>query len=590
MGTVLDAVLERRSLPEEAVALGKKLLKRVDWFRLLGWAGKSVVTLTTGLPAIGVGTLVEAGAAAVRKAGDIDVDEAKKLLKEAPDGDDDVRRPVREFKRDFEALIEASGLKSVVVFIDDLDRCNPPTVIETLEAIKLFLFVKRTAFVIGADEDLVRHAVRERFPEVRGSAVDVSTNYLEKLVQVPLRVPPLGRAEMETYMNLLFAELHLGVAETRVMVTAHGPREPAAIGSVGFTYEAVRTARGTEHAELEDDLAMVAQTADILTAGLKGNPRQTKRFLNALLLRMEMAEARGVPLRRRVLAKLMLLEYLQPPRFAELGDWQASNAGRARPLAALERAAAELPSDDAPAAITVAAEPIAGQMASRPEPSAGLGPGKTPRATAPRGERSDRDGARDAVPSDSAHWMEEPWVRQWLRLDPSLGDVDLRPYYFFSRDLLTVSERAAGRMSAGARRLLVELQSDSDVRLTAALKQATTMAPADAAAIFEVLAEQARRTEDLRGTRSPLAVLLRFAKERPELVAEAVRAVAGLEDSRLGGGVPPLLHDLVANTPSTPAGSDLLSRWAKSDSPGLSVAAEMALKPRAGRTTPGKGR
>ena len=33
--------------------------------------------------------------------------------------------------------------------IDDLDRCLPSTAIETLEAIRLFLFVPKTAFIIG---------------------------------------------------------------------------------------------------------------------------------------------------------------------------------------------------------------------------------------------------------------------------------------------------------------------------------------------------------------------------------------------------------------------------------------------------------
>ncbi|MGH8192992.1 MAG: KAP family P-loop NTPase fold protein [Woeseiaceae bacterium] len=90
MGSVLDAILVRQSLAPKALELGKKLLKRVDWFRLLGWAGKSVITLTTGLPTFGVGALAGAArdaiTAAPKKLEGLDVEEAKKLLKEAPDG------------------------------------------------------------------------------------------------------------------------------------------------------------------------------------------------------------------------------------------------------------------------------------------------------------------------------------------------------------------------------------------------------------------------------------------------------------------------------------------------------------------------
>jgi hypothetical protein len=572
MGTVLDAILGRRTLSQKAVDLGKKLLRRVDWFRLLGWAGKSVVTLTTGLPAFGVGALVDATRDALgavpKKLEGMDVEEVKKLLEEAPDGED-VRQPVREFRDDFAELIRETGLRCVVVFIDDLDRCTPPTMIETLEAIKLFLFVDRTAFVIGADEDLVRHAVRERFPEIRGSAVDVSTSYLEKLIQVPLRVPPLGRAEMESYMNLLFAELHLGAGKTREILGGLPARAPESLGTVSFTYDTVRTALGEEHPSLGEDLAMVSQVADILTAGLKGNPRQTKRFLNALLLRMRMAEARGIALKRRVLAKLMLLEYLHTEAFVQVGDWQAAKQGIAEPLAEVERRVRAAAAEGAPEppVITLQSELLAGQQASRP---------------------ASREGGRLAEGEaaglkDVARWTEHEWLRRWLQIDPPLGEEDLRPYYFFSRDHVTVSAGALSRMTPEARRVLVELESESDVRRAGALREVEGLSPADAAAIYEVLREKTVRSEDLRGSQSPLMLLLRVAEKRPELIAQAVTLLARLEEGRLGGGVVPVLSGLVRNTPSEAAGRELLTRWTRSQNDGLRAAAEAALTPREGR-------
>lgn len=49
--------------------------------------------------------------------------------------------------------------------------------------------------------------MRKRFPELPGERVEVGRDYLEKLVQFPVRVPPLGRAEMDTYISLLFTQL-----------------------------------------------------------------------------------------------------------------------------------------------------------------------------------------------------------------------------------------------------------------------------------------------------------------------------------------------------------------------------------------------
>jgi hypothetical protein len=50
-----------------------------------------------------------------------------------------------------------------------------------LEAIKLFLFVPRQFFILGADERLIEYAVRRRFPELPGSDAEVGRDYLEKL-------------------------------------------------------------------------------------------------------------------------------------------------------------------------------------------------------------------------------------------------------------------------------------------------------------------------------------------------------------------------------------------------------------------------
>jgi hypothetical protein len=112
-------------------------------------------------------------------------------------------KAVRDFRDEFEALLKETDIGKLVVVIDDLDRCLPETIIETLEAIKLFLFTPRTAFILGADERLVRYALRKRFPELPGQNTEVGRDYLEKLIQFPIHIPPLDAGELKTYINLL---------------------------------------------------------------------------------------------------------------------------------------------------------------------------------------------------------------------------------------------------------------------------------------------------------------------------------------------------------------------------------------------------
>ena len=114
-------------------------------------------------------------------------------------------------------MLAKTSIKSLVILIDDLDRCLPDRIVETLEAIKLFVAVPKTAFVIGADPRIVRHAIGTRYRHQNLDGVgageidenDLIKDYLEKLIQIPYHLPRLSPAEMETYINLLLCHKYL---------------------------------------------------------------------------------------------------------------------------------------------------------------------------------------------------------------------------------------------------------------------------------------------------------------------------------------------------------------------------------------------
>lgn len=103
---------------------------------------------------------------------------------------------VRTFREQFGKMLRECDVDSLVVLIDDLDRCSPERIIENLEAIKLFLNVDHTAFVIGADPRIVRHAISLKYhkqehlsEEANAEApATVVTDYLEKLIQYPIAI------------------------------------------------------------------------------------------------------------------------------------------------------------------------------------------------------------------------------------------------------------------------------------------------------------------------------------------------------------------------------------------------------------------
>jgi predicted KAP-like P-loop ATPase len=116
------------------------------------------------------------------------VDGVQGLLK--PAESKNVPEEIEAFRKAFTGLLKAAGINQLIVLIDDLDRCLPDTAIETLEAVRLFVFTDRTAFVVAADEAMIEYSVRKHFPELPDTTGprDYARNYLEKLIQIPFRI------------------------------------------------------------------------------------------------------------------------------------------------------------------------------------------------------------------------------------------------------------------------------------------------------------------------------------------------------------------------------------------------------------------
>ena len=84
--------------------------------------------------------------------------------------------------------------------------------------------------------------------------------------------------------------------------------------------------------ELREDLVFAQRIGPVLGENLNGNPRQCKRFLNTLIMRIIMAKSREIVLNRRILAKLMLLEYFRSQFFRNLSAWQNIQEGKPEQL------------------------------------------------------------------------------------------------------------------------------------------------------------------------------------------------------------------------------------------------------------------
>lgn len=476
----LMSVIAKALLDEVPEGLREKalcLFRRTNKLRVLGYAAEGAAALagapTLGLLRRGIEGLgdmfsgeadeddvnaIRDGAAEVRKKSDGLV--AKKEPKTPPE-------EIVAFRKEFEEVLKGLD-KTLVVVIDNIDRCTPPNTIHTLEAIRLFLFLPRTAFVIAADEDMVRHAVSTHF---RNPSQRLVEDYLDKLIQVPVRVPKLGVQEVRAYLLLLFAEAAGAekdkLEELRVFLIEQLRQAWKPEAKFGVD-EAIGILAPSDPQALRASLELADRMAPLLAYSNKvnGNPRIIKRMLNVVRMRASVARRRSMPLDEGVIAKLALFERCTDSNAVDaLHTSINAAAGKPAFLAALEasRSDDEEPPEDCPANIR---KHIA-------------------------------------------------FVRDWVRLEPRLANVDLRPAVYLARETVPLRVTAAAmspealqavdvlrqvrtESSPAARTAIAAIPVNEEVKVMDALIQHMRLDP-----------EWSRARDDFRG-----AVVL--AKAHPE--------------------------------------------------------------------------
>ncbi|MDX1973466.1 MAG: P-loop NTPase fold protein [Candidatus Sumerlaeia bacterium] len=400
LSSILTALRDHKRFGPKLKERAGKLLKRVDCMRAMrmlftGAVAGGVVAATGGVGLAAILPAMATGAFAGAK------DSAPDVIKEALEkgaetNPDEAVSDIRQFRDDFANMLTESDIKTLVVLIDDLDRCSPDRIIENLEAIKLFLNVPNTAFVIGADRRIIRQAVAWRYRETLKPSADGQSDpserlvddYLEKLIQIPYRLPRLSPSEIETYLTLLFCKRHLEPELfSRVCEKSRNQRAKDRYCAFAQTNALEALKDATLPPKLSESLRIGAGIASQVTDVLQGNPRQVKRFLNAFFLRRKLADvAKLDEVKDEILVKLMLLEYAAPKLFDKLFAGMDGQTGLIGILADLE------PKRDTKTATT----------ASIP-----------------------KEGSADWAP-----------MNRWLAMEPALADVDLRDYMWVTRDRL----------------------------------------------------------------------------------------------------------------------------------------------------------
>jgi len=95
--------------------------------------------------------------------------------------------------------------KRLLVFVDDLDRCNVYHIAKVLDAVRLVMAIPNVIVMIGIDHRIAFSAIRKHYRELadegdaRGPA-EIARDYLGKIIQLPLRLRAASRDELRQYV------------------------------------------------------------------------------------------------------------------------------------------------------------------------------------------------------------------------------------------------------------------------------------------------------------------------------------------------------------------------------------------------------
>lgn len=410
MENIVTTLVKEHSLKTTASDVVKKIWKNINWLKVAKGAGSLAATALTGVPPISlINDAIDALSNNMKDADKVSetIENLGGFLSEAKlASDDSITKEFEEFQKSFDELLDKAKVSQLVVLIDDLDRCLPEVTIETLEAIRLFMFSKSTAFVIAADESMIEYAVTKHFPDLPDNDIskEFSRRYLEKLIQVPFKIPALGELEAKMYIILL-----LICSEFKEEDPAFKNLLVAAIEKIKrpwlnqeLTITELQEILGDDYNKVSEQILMANQIFSILARGTVGNPRQIKRFINTLLLRYQIAEARGFSdvIQLPVLAKLMLVERFMSSIYEEIALETAEN-GICEPLALLE--------------IFVAKKN--GKLDSNIDKQV-----------------VEEEKQKAQKESKFNEWTKNKDLCDWAKIEPFIGMEDLRPYYFASKE------------------------------------------------------------------------------------------------------------------------------------------------------------
>ena len=499
MSAIVSELTAKENLQETAKEILGKLWKNINWMTVAKTAGKTALGIATGTAPIAVLSSVRdmlKSTVTTQEGIANAIDVIGGYLKESKITEDtSSNTEFTEFHKNFKELLEKANIKKLVVLIDDLDRCLPDVAINTLEAVRLFMFTGETAFVVAADESMIRYAVKKHFPDVVDEnkynvGIEFSNKYLEKLIQVPFRIPALGEVEACNYIMLLMVGSVLSEENTNYKaLRSEGISRIKKPWDVRyFTVSDVQKILKDDYAKASNETLIATQIGHLLSHNTDGNPRKIKRFINMLLLRFEIAKNRGfgAEIDLAILAKMMLAEYYFPNFYEQLP--------------------AHLTSDG----VWKDTKTVKDSIENEPDETV------TKKAD---------------VSSHNENWFDPKEIKDWILLEPDIMDVDLRPYYYACKEKI---DYFAGRAESSDLSEIVDILLKSEMVVTQYIDKLKGLTEQQSEQVFGIIAQRIMEKGNFENKPDGIDGLRILVQQKNSLRRQLADFIAGLPKTQVG--------------------------------------------------------
>ena len=164
-----------------------------------------------------------------------DMEKAFEQLEKEIDPSNNMDNFIKTFQEKVKKYIEKNN-KKIIVFIDDLDRCNSDNMLNIIYNIKLLLSVQDVIFIFGIDKNAVSLALMNKY----NNEINKAESFLDKIFPISFNMPNKA-LNLSLFLKVIFQGLDENkINEIEAFLTEINFINPRKLKKVFFRYLLVR--------------------------------------------------------------------------------------------------------------------------------------------------------------------------------------------------------------------------------------------------------------------------------------------------------------------------------------------------------------